>query len=105
MPVVCPVSADPTPRGIGALAVPGTGCAPMNLNALVTAPEISRMMPDVSRHLVGMWAHQGRLTVRGRRGKSPLYRLGEVMAVETSTRQSGRGRPRGTGTGGDPEVS
>lgn len=67
----------------------------MNLDALVTAPEVSIMMPDVSRHLVAMWARNGQLTVRGRRGRSPLYRLGDVMSVERTMRLSGRGRPRG----------
>lgn len=67
----------------------------MDLDALVTAPEITVLMPDVSRHLVAMWARSGQLTVRGRRGRSPLYRLGDVMAVERAMRLSGRGRPRG----------
>lgn len=72
------------------------GVRAVNLDALVTAPEIALMMPDVSRHLVGMWARQqpDRLPVRGYRGRSPLYRLGDVLDVERRMRQSGRGRPR-----------
>lgn len=74
--------------------MPGRGVLPVNLDALVTAPEVAAVMPDVSRHLIGMWVRQGRLTVRGRRGRSPLYRLGDVVAVEAAMRLSGRGRPR-----------
>jgi hypothetical protein len=66
----------------------------VNLDALVTAPEIHAVMPDVTRHMVGMWVRQQRLAPRGHRGRSPLYRLGDVLAVERNTRESGRGRPR-----------
>ena len=50
------------------------GVCGVNLDVLVTAPEITVVMPDVSRHLVGMWVHQKRLAPRGRRGRSQIGR-------------------------------
>lgn len=73
------------------------GGAWVNLDALVTAPEVTVVMPDVSRHLVGMWVRQKRLLVRGHRKRSPLYRLGDVLKVERDVRESGTGRPRAAG--------
>lgn len=66
----------------------------MNLDALVTATEASAHLPDVSRHLIAVWAHQGKLAKRGNCGRSPLYRWGDILAVERDARTSGMGRPR-----------
>lgn len=66
----------------------------MNMDALVTATEAAAGLPDVSRHLIGMWVRHGKLNVKGHRGRSPLYRWGDIVAVEAATRMSNRGRPR-----------
>lgn len=68
----------------------------MNMDALVTATEAAAGLPDVSRHLIGMWVQHEKLTPKGRRGRSPLYRWGDIVAVEAATRTSNRGRPRAT---------
>jgi len=64
---------------------------PPDNDALVTAVEAaaSPHLKGVSRFLIGMWKHQGKLTVRGHRGRSPLFRYGDVLKVERDTRQSG----------------
>lgn len=54
---------------------------------LITAAEIDRLIPSVSRFLVGMWRRSGKLQVHGMRGRSPLYRWSEVVEVERQTRQ------------------
>lgn len=62
------------------------------MDLLVTATEAAStpwLRSDVCRHLIGMWRHQGKLETRGQRGRSPLFRLGEIVAVERSTRRSG----------------
>lgn len=63
----------------------------MNLDALVTATEAaaSPALDDICRHLIGMWKVTGKLEVKGRRGRSPLYRYGDVLDVERQTRRSG----------------
>jgi hypothetical protein len=66
----------------------------MNLDALVTATEAATRLPDVSRHLIGMWERLGKIGRRDMRGRSPLYRWGDILAVEADMRTSGRGRPR-----------
>jgi hypothetical protein len=65
--------------------------AALNLDALVTATEAaaSPALNDICRHLIGMWKYQGKLTVRAVRGRSPLYRYGDVIEVERQTRRSG----------------
>ncbi len=55
-------------------------------NTLVTAVEIERQLTTVSRHLVYVWRSQGKLTERGKRGRSPLYRWGDVVQAEAATR-------------------
>jgi hypothetical protein len=60
----------------------------MNLDALVTATEAASVMPDVSKHLIGMWVANDKLKPRGRRGRSPLYRWGDLVAVEAQMRNS-----------------
>lgn len=59
---------------------------PSGADQLVTAVEIQHLMPTVSRHLVYMWRGTGRLAERGKRGRSPLYRWGDVTALEATTR-------------------
>jgi hypothetical protein len=59
----------------------------MNLDARVTAAEASRLLP-VSRQLIAMWRSAGKVVVRGKRGASPLYRLGDLIKVEHETRQT-----------------
>lgn len=55
-------------------------------DALVTAADIARLIPSVSRHLVYVWHGRGKLTARERRGRSPMYRWGDVLDVEARTR-------------------
>src|SRR5262249_24503153 len=69
-------------------------CRPVrfNLDAEVTATEAAAsdaLRGNVCRHLIGMWKHKGKLTVRGMRGRSPLYRYGDILKVERDTRRSG----------------
>jgi hypothetical protein len=66
----------------------------MNLNALVTATEAATRLPDVSRHLIGMWERLGKIQRHKMRGRSPLYRWGDILAVEAETRISPLGRKR-----------
>lgn len=58
-----------------------------DVDALVTGAEAARLV-GVTRHLVGMWKRAGKLTPKDRRGRSPLYRLGDVLQVERDTRRS-----------------
>jgi len=53
---------------------------------LVTAAEIETLIPTVSRHLVYVWRGTGKLVERSKRGRSPLYRWGDVTAIEAATR-------------------
>lgn len=62
--------------------------ARVNLDALVTASEAATVLPDVSRHLIAMWVRAGKLAPAGQRGRSPLYRWGDVLAVEATMRRS-----------------
>lgn len=71
----------------------------VNLDALVTPREAEELPAlrahHVTRHRIGQWARQGRYPVRGHRGRSPLYRFGDILRVERDTRCSGlshRGR-------------
>lgn len=65
----------------------------MNLDALVTAREAQDhpglKAQRVCRHTIAWWRTSGRLTVKGKRGRSPLYRFGDVLQVERDTRLSG----------------
>lgn len=65
----------------------------MNLDALVTAREAedypALRAAHVTRHLIYVWRATGRLKAKGRRGRSPLYRFGDVLQVERETRRSG----------------
>lgn len=65
----------------------------MNLDALVTAREAedypALRAVHVTRHLIYVWRAAGRLKARGHRGRSPLYRWGDILAAERDTRRSG----------------
>ena len=63
-----------------------SGVVTMNPDALVTAVEIESKLVTVSRHLVYVWRGSGRLKARGKRGRSPLYRWGDVVKLEAETR-------------------
>ncbi len=62
----------------------------MNLDAQVSAREAAGYPPlrtyGVCRHLIGMWKRLGKLIPVGQRGRSPLYRWGDVLRVERDTR-------------------
>jgi hypothetical protein len=58
----------------------------MRRDVLVTAAEVERLMPSVSRHLVYTWRALGKLEPKSSRGRSPLYRWGDVLEVERATR-------------------
>ena len=60
----------------------------MDLDARVTPAEIIAAMPDLTRQTIAMWVARGKLTERGRRGRAPLYRWGDVLQVERSTRRN-----------------
>lgn len=66
----------------------------MNLDAQVSAREAEDYPPlreaGVCRHLIGMWKTLGKLCPVGQRGRSPLYRWGDVLQVERDTRRSGQ---------------
>lgn len=70
----------------------------MNLDAHVSAVEAAGYRPmktaGVCRHLIYFWRAEGKLRQVGRRGRSPLYRWGDVLAVERDTRLSPLGAPR-----------
>lgn len=61
----------------------------MRGETLVTAVEVERLTtqqatgkPTVTRHLVYVWRGMGLLEEQGKRGRSPLYRWGDVTEVE-----------------------
>jgi len=68
----------------------------VNLDALITAREAedypALKAAHVTRHLIYVWRAEGRLTTQGTRGRSPLYRFGDILLVERDTRRSGLSR-------------
>ena len=66
----------------------------MNLDVQVSAREAAGYPPmqraGVCRHLIYVWRAAGRLKPVGQRGRSPLYRWGDVLQVERNTRLSGQ---------------
>lgn len=46
----------------------------------------------VSRQLVNYWRSAGKLQPVAHAGRSPLYRLGDVLKVEAATRRSANSR-------------
>lgn len=61
-----------------------------NRDARVTAAEAATLLPGLTRHAVYMWVQSGKLAPVGKRGRSPLYRWGDLVDVECSTRMSVR---------------
>lgn len=55
----------------------------MDLDARVTAAEAARLL-GVERHTIYMW----KLARRGMRGRSPLYRWGDLLRKERDTRRN-----------------
>jgi DNA-binding transcriptional MerR regulator len=55
---------------------------------------LAAAMVGVSRQLVNYWRSAGLLQPVGTRGRSPLYRLGDVLKVEQATRRSVQSRRR-----------
>lgn len=68
----------------------------VNLDAQVTAREAQDWLKTarVCRHTIAWWRATGRIKPVGRRGRSPLYRWGDVLAVEHAARSSPLGAPR-----------
>lgn len=61
-----------------------------NRAALVTATEAATRLHGVSVHLIGWWVGQGKLAAVDRRGRSPLYRWGDLLDIERATRLNPR---------------
>lgn len=63
----------------------------MNLDAQVSALDAAGWLKaaGVCRHRVYAWRSEGRIAPVGRRGRSPLYRWGDVLRAEAETRMSG----------------
>jgi len=63
----------------------------VNLDAHVSAIEAADWLAEagVCRHRVYAWRSQGRFEPVGQRGRSPLYRWGDVLQAEAETRMSG----------------
>ncbi len=63
----------------------------VNLEAKVSALEAATWLESagVCRHRVYAWRSEGRITQVGQRGRSPLYRWGDVLEAEAETRMSG----------------
>ena len=57
----------------------------MNRDRLVTASEAALLLP-ISVQLVSIWKAKGHLKPAGTRGRSPVYRYGDVSDVETRMR-------------------
>jgi hypothetical protein len=60
----------------------------IDLDALVTAAEAAPPL-NISIAAICMWRNRGKITVAGHRGRSPLYRYGDLLTVEQSTRHNG----------------
>lgn len=77
----------------------------VNLDALVTAREAqdypALKAAHVTRHLIYVWRATGRLRSRGKRGRSPLYRFGDILKAERDTRCSGSSHRGGRRVDGD----
>jgi hypothetical protein len=59
----------------------------LNPDALVAAKEAQAQL-GVSLSLICMWVSQGKLQVRGHRGRVKLYRWGDLLQVERDTRRN-----------------
>lgn len=56
----------------------------VNPDALLSATEAAKLLPR-TRFAVGMWRARGKLQPAGRRGRSPLYRWADLVALERDT--------------------
>lgn len=63
----------------------------MNLDAQVSAREAATWLKaaKVCRHRIYAWRREGRIGEVGKRGRSPLYRWGDVLQAEFDTNASG----------------
>ena len=65
----------------------------MHFDALVTAREAQDhpglKRHGVCRHTIAWWRSTGKVEPLDRRGRSPLYRFGDILVVERDTRLSG----------------
>lgn len=57
--------------------------------ARVTAAEAAKLL-GIDRHLIYVWRSDGKVKPVGKRGRSPLYRWADLVAVERDTALSGR---------------
>jgi DNA-binding transcriptional MerR regulator len=55
---------------------------------------LAARLVGVSRQLINYWRASGLIVPVGHRGRSPLYRLGDILAVEADTRRSPQSRRR-----------
>jgi hypothetical protein len=66
----------------------------VNLDAKVTAREAQDYPPmkayGVCRHTIAWWRRVDHIAPIGRRGRSPLYRWGDLLQTERDTRLSGQ---------------
>ena len=62
-----------------------------DMNATLPAHLAARLV-GVSRQLVNYWRSAGKLEPVGYDGRSPLYRLGDVVRVEAEARRSPQSR-------------
>lgn len=63
----------------------------MNLDATLTATEASMSSLRVTRDALYQWKARGLIAPVGYRGRSPLYRWGDLLAAERDTRnQTGK---------------
>jgi hypothetical protein len=66
----------------------------VDLDAEVTAPEAQSYKPlkvhGVCRHTITWWRRAGHIAPVGKRGRSPLYRWGDLLRAERDTRMSGQ---------------
>lgn len=58
----------------------------MNPDVLLTATEAEEFGIR-SRHAIGMWKARGKVKPAGKRGRSPLYRWGDLIKVARDTSQ------------------
>jgi DNA-binding transcriptional MerR regulator len=53
---------------------------------------LAARLVGVSRQLINYWRASGLIQPVGHRGRSPLYRLGDILRVEADTRRSSQSR-------------
>lgn len=61
----------------------------MDLELLVTAPEFALWTEGrATVKVITAWRLRGKIQVRGYRGRSPLFRFGDLLDVEKKTRRT-----------------